>query len=100
MAQTAGLALASDLVVPAKRPRVVALLYVMQLAGMIAASAFYSVRAGRFYPKVLIQVIQGTAVLTIVINVVAIWKQEVRDPGRTAADAHHAGLSGRAEGLS
>lgn len=85
MAQTAGLALASDLVPAEKRPRVVALLYVMLLAGMIGASAFYSVMLVDFRPQLLIQVIQGTALFTIVINVIAIWKQEHRDPRRTAA---------------
>ena len=41
MSQTAGLALASDLVPEEKRPRVVALLYFMMLAGMIGASNFF-----------------------------------------------------------
>ncbi|KPF43463.1 BCD family MFS transporter [Rhizobium sp. AAP43] len=86
MAQTAGLALATDLVPEAKRPRVVALLYFMLLAGMIGASSFYSVVLVDFSPKMLIQVIQGTALLTIVINVIAIWKQEARDARRTAVD--------------
>jgi BCD family chlorophyll transporter-like MFS transporter len=86
MAQTAGLALATDIVPREKRPRVVALLYVMLLAGMIAASVFYSIFLVDFSPKLLIQVIQGTAVFTIALNVIAMWKQEARDPGRTARD--------------
>lgn len=86
MSQTAGLALASDLVPAEKRPRVVALLYVMLLAGMIGASAFYSVVLVDFSAKLLIQVIQGTAVFTIAINVIAIWKQEARNPKLTSAD--------------
>lgn len=86
MAQTAGLALASDLVPQDKRPRVVALLYVMLLAGMIGASAFFSYVLVDFNSVQLIQVIQGTAVFTIVINVIAIWKQEARNPRRTASD--------------
>lgn len=86
MSQTAGLALASDLVPEEKRPRVVALLYFMLLTGMIGASSFYSIFLVDFSPKLLIQVIQGTALLTIVINVIAIWKQEPRDVRRTAVD--------------
>ncbi|WP_127596876.1 BCD family MFS transporter [Nitratireductor alexandrii] len=86
MAQTAGLALATDIVPREKRPRVVALLYVLLLAGMIAASGFYSFFLVDFTPKLLIQVIQGTAVLTIALNVIAMWKQEARDPSRTARD--------------
>ena len=31
----------------------------------------------------LIQVIQGAALLTMVLNVIALWKQEARDPART-----------------
>lgn len=85
-AQTTGLALATDIVPPEKRPRVVALLYVMLLAGMIAASIFYSIFLVDFSHKQLIQVIQGTALFTLVINVIAIWKQEARDPSRTGAD--------------
>ncbi|SIR42095.1 MFS transporter, BCD family, chlorophyll transporter [Rhizobium sp. RU20A] len=86
MAQTAGLALASDLAPEDKRPRVVALLYLMLLAGMMAASAFYSVALTDFTAVQLIQVIQGTAVLTLVLNVIAMWKQEARNPRLTAAD--------------
>jgi MFS transporter, BCD family, chlorophyll transporter len=92
MAQTAGLALATDIVPEAKRPRVVALLYVMLLIGMVAASGFYSIFLVDFTPKVLIQVIQGTALLTIVINVVAMWKQETRNPKLTMAHREPVGL--------
>lgn len=84
MLQTAGLALASDLVPAQSRPRVVALLYFMLLSGMIGASAFYSVALVDFSAKHLIQVIQGTALFTIAITVVAIWKQEARNPELTS----------------
>lgn len=92
MSQTAGLALASDLVPAENRPRVVALLYVMLLVGMIGASAFYSVALVDFSAMHLIQVIQGTAVFTIVLNVIAIWKQEARNPALTAAKSDDAGF--------
>ncbi len=92
MAQTAGLALATDIVPEAKRPRVVALLYVMLLIGMVAASGFYSVFLVDFTPKTLIQVIQGTALLTIMLNVVAMWKQETRNPKLTASSRETVGL--------
>ncbi|MGV8938208.1 MAG: BCD family MFS transporter [Allorhizobium sp.] len=92
MSQTAGLALASDLVPAEKRPRVVALLYFMLLAGMIAASAFYSVALVDFSAKTLIQVIQGTALFTVIINVISIWKQEPRNPQLTAVDRNQAGF--------
>jgi len=82
--QTAGLALATDLAPPDVRPRVVALLYVMLLVGMVASSLIIGLLLADFTPKRLIQVIQGTALLTFLINVVALWKQEPRDPARTA----------------
>lgn len=80
-AQTAGLALATDLSPEAKRPRVVALLYVMLLVGMFVSSLLFGRLLGAFEPMRLVQVIQGTAVLSLILNVVALWKQEARVPG-------------------
>jgi BCD family chlorophyll transporter-like MFS transporter len=82
-AQTAGLALATDLSSDDNRPRVVALLYVMLLAGMIAASLAFAAALDNFTLVRLIRVIQAAAVLTIVLNVIALWKQEVRAPELT-----------------
>lgn len=80
--QTAGLALATDLAPANRRPRVVALLYVMLLAGMVASAVAFGALLQDFSQIRLIQVIQGTALLTMVLNCVALWKQEARDPGR------------------
>jgi len=82
--QTAGLALASDLAPPEARPRVVALLYVMLLVGMVASAGAFGLALAEFSQIRLIQVIQGAAVITVVLNVVALWKQEARDPAATA----------------
>jgi BCD family chlorophyll transporter-like MFS transporter len=84
--QTAGLALATDLAPAAARPRVVALMYVMLLAGMIGSGFVFSLLLAEFTPLRLIQVIQGAALLTVVLNVIALWQQEARDPARTAHD--------------
>jgi BCD family chlorophyll transporter-like MFS transporter len=84
--QTAGLALATDLAPPESRPRVVALLYVMLLVGMVASSLLFGVLLADFGQVRLIQVIQGAALATMVLNCIALWKQEARDPARTAAD--------------
>jgi len=81
--QTAGLALATDLAPPDARPRVVALLYVMLLLGMVGSALVFGVLLQNFQQIRLIQVIQGAAVLTMVLNMVALWKQEARDPART-----------------
>jgi BCD family chlorophyll transporter-like MFS transporter len=81
--QTAGLALATDLASDAVRPRVVALMYTMLLLGMVVSGVAFGYLLTGFTPLRLIQVIQGAALLTMVLNVVALWKQETRDPSRT-----------------
>ena len=73
--QTAGLALATDLAPPEARPRVVALLYIMLLAGMLVSSLLLGYLLSDFSAFRLIQVIQGCAVVTMVLNVVALWRQ-------------------------
>ncbi len=83
--QTAGLALATDLADEPTRPRVVALMYVMLLVGMLGSSFFFSWMLQDFTPQKMIQVIQGHAILTLVLNAIALWKQEARDPVRAAA---------------
>lgn len=80
--QTAGLALATDLAPKDTRPRVVALLYVMLLLGMVGASVAFGILLSRYTHLRLIQVIQGAAFLTFALNVIALWKQEARDPSR------------------
>ena len=83
--QTAGLALATDQASPETRPRVVALLYVMLLAGAVGGSLVFSFLLSDFSPERLIQVVQGTAVVVLLLNAAALWKQEPRDPQRVAA---------------
>jgi BCD family chlorophyll transporter-like MFS transporter len=83
--QTAGLALATDQASEETRPRVVALMYVMLLAGAVGGSLLYSVLLADFKPQRLIQVVQGTAVLVLGLNAYALWKQEGRNPARAAA---------------
>ena len=79
--QTVGLALATDLATPESRPKVVGLMYVMLLFGTIASALIFGALLANFSPGRLIQVIQGAAVVTIVLNTIALWKQETR--GRT-----------------
>lgn len=80
--QTAGLALAADLSTETTRPRVVALMYVMLLVGMVASGAAFGLLLADFTPMRLIQVVQGAAVATMALNLLALWKQEARDPTR------------------
>lgn len=80
--QTAGLALATDLAPKDTRPRVVALMYVMLLVGMVGASIAFGTLLSHYTHLRLIQVIQGAAFLTLVLNMIALWQQETRDPIR------------------
>jgi MFS transporter, BCD family, chlorophyll transporter len=82
--QTVGLALATDLAPAQAQPRVVALLSVALLIGMVVSAAAFGALLADFSQLRLIQVIQGAAVATVAINVAALWKQEARDPARTA----------------
>ncbi|QMW21518.1 PucC family protein [Sandaracinobacteroides saxicola] len=76
--QTAGLALATDLAPADKRPQVVGLMYVMLLLGMIVSALAFGMALSDFSPGRLVQVIQAAALLTAVLNGVAVWKQEPR----------------------
>lgn len=82
--QTAGLALASDLATDETRPRVVALLYVMLLLGMVASALVFGSLLNDFTAVELIQIIQAVAVITVVLNGIAMWKQEARNPVLTS----------------
>ncbi|MEK9927977.1 MAG: BCD family MFS transporter [Halieaceae bacterium] len=84
--QTAGLALATDLANEESRPKVVALLYVMLLVGTVAASLGFAQLLVDFTYYQLIQVLQGAAALTALLNFVALWKQEPRQPHLTRHD--------------
>jgi len=85
--QTAGLALATDLVPTESQPTVVGLMYVMLLLGTVVSAVVFGALLIDFSPGRLVQVIQGAAVLTIVLNIVALWKQETRRPPRNAGAA-------------
>ena len=76
--QTAGLALATDLAPPESQPKVVGLMYVMQLVGMIGSALMLGHLLRDYSPGQLIRVVQAVAVMTLVLNVVALWKQEPR----------------------
>ena len=89
--QTAGLALATDLSPPAKHPQVVGLMYVMLLVGMMGSALLFGPLLADYSPGRLIQVVQGAAILTLALNVVAMWKQEPRSrqrrPGTPVAES-------------
>ncbi len=85
--QTVGLALATDLAAEESQPKVVGLMYVMLLFGMIASALAFGALLAPFTPGRLIQVIQAAAIATIVLNGVALWKQEPRNTRAAALQA-------------
>jgi BCD family chlorophyll transporter-like MFS transporter len=82
--QTAGLALATDLAPAQSHPRVVGFMYVMLLAGTIASAFAFGAFLRDFTPGRLVQVLQAAALMTMVLNAIALWKQEARRPPRGA----------------
>ncbi len=86
--QTAGLALATDLTPPQSHARVVGLMYIMLLVGMIVSALIFGFILSDFAAPRLIQVIQGAAVVCLVFNAIAVWKQEPRDPRRRPSAAN------------
>ncbi|MBU3724023.1 MAG: BCD family MFS transporter [Burkholderiaceae bacterium] len=82
--QTAGLALATDIAPADSRPRVVAMMYAMLLVGMVASGIAFGVLLAEFSQLKLIKVIQGAAAVSAILNIVALWKQEARNPQRTS----------------
>jgi BCD family chlorophyll transporter-like MFS transporter len=83
--QTVGLALATDLVEEDDQPKVVGLMYVMLLFGMVISALVFGALLEDYTPGRLIQVIQGAAVVTVALNMLAMWKQEARDRDRARA---------------
>ena len=84
--QTVGMALATDLAPPHARPKVVALLCMMLLVGMVTSALVFGALLANFSQVRLIQSIQGAAVLTMLLNLVALWKQEPRSQSRPAPE--------------
>lgn len=80
--QTVGLALATDLAPPEDHPKVVGFMYVMLLLGSIGSAFAFADFLSDYSPGRLIQVIQAAAITTLVLNVVAMWKQEARSRSR------------------
>ncbi|MCU0904910.1 MAG: PucC family protein [Tabrizicola sp.] len=76
MVQTAGLALAADRATDDTRPRVVAMLYILYLVGMGLSALLVGFLLRNYEPIWLVQVVQGCAAATLILNVIAFWKQE------------------------
>jgi BCD family chlorophyll transporter-like MFS transporter len=61
-------------------------MYVMLLVGMVCSGIVLSMFLQPFSPMRLIRVIQGIAILGLLLNLFALWKQEARQPKNTAPD--------------
>lgn len=80
MTQTAGLALAADRATEETRAKVVSLLYVMYLLGMGMSALIIGTLLRNYTALLLVQVVQGAAVMTMIFNIIALWKQEKMSP--------------------
>ena len=85
MTQTAGLALAADRATDETRPRVVAMLYILFLVGMGISALIVGWLLRDFDQLTLVRVVQGCGLATLVLNILAFWKQERLRP-MTAAE--------------
>ena len=83
--QTVGLALATDLTPDHLQPKVVGLMYVMLTLGTIGSALVFGLMLSDYSPGRLVQVIQGAAIVTLVLNGIATWKQEARGGHRRGA---------------
>ncbi|MFM8637707.1 MAG: MFS transporter, partial [Betaproteobacteria bacterium] len=91
--QTAGLALATDLVPERDQPKMVGLMYVMLLAGSIVSALVFGWALADYSPARLVQVIQASAVATLVLNGLSLWKQDGRDRARGQRPAPDVGFA-------
>ena len=53
---------------------------------MVLSAVVFSVALAEFDPIRLIRVLQAAALVTLILNGIALWKQEARNPARTAID--------------
>jgi BCD family chlorophyll transporter-like MFS transporter len=80
--QTAGLALVTDLTPERSHARAVGFMYVALLVGMLLSALLFGWLLQVFSPGRLVGVVQGTALAVMVLNGIAMWKQESRSRAR------------------
>jgi len=64
-------------------------MYVMLLLGMIGSALIFGWLLHDYTPGKLVRVVQGAAVVTVALNLMAMWKQEPRDRARAARAETH-----------
>src|SRR5262249_52490334 len=53
--------------------------------GMLVSALAFGALLSRFSELRLIQVVQGAGLVTLILNCIALWKQEPRNPARTSS---------------
>jgi BCD family chlorophyll transporter-like MFS transporter len=85
--ETIYLALVSDITPKESRGKVIAVLWVMLVMGTVASAFIVSALLQDYSHKLLIQVMQGSAIVFILLTVIALWGQErLRPDGSIISD--------------
>lgn len=84
--ETIYLALVSDITAPQERGRVLAVLWIMLVLGTIVSSVLVGMFLVDYNPMRLIRVMQGSAVIFVVLTFLSLWGQErLRPDGKVLA---------------
>jgi BCD family chlorophyll transporter-like MFS transporter len=81
--ETIYLALVSDITPPKERGKVLAVLWVMLVLGTVVSSIIISYLLENYSGQRLIQVMQGSATIFMLLTFLALWKQERLNPDGT-----------------
>jgi BCD family chlorophyll transporter-like MFS transporter len=74
--ETVYLALVSDITPPKSRGKVIAVLWIMLVLGTVVSAVIVGAMLHEYSHKLLIQVMQGSALVFVLLTVVALWGQE------------------------
>lgn len=78
--ETIYLAIVSDITPPKSRGRVIAFLWVMLILGTMVSAVIVSALLINYTHRLLIQVMQSSALIFVVLTVAALWRQERLNP--------------------
>lgn len=85
--ETIYLALVSDITPPEQRGKVISVLWVMLILGTVISAVIVSALLVDYSHKRLIQVMQSSAIIFVVLTVIALWGQErLRSDGTIISD--------------
>jgi BCD family chlorophyll transporter-like MFS transporter len=81
--ETAYLALVSDITPPHARGKVLSILWAMLILGTVVSAVIVSNLLVDYSHQLLIQVMQASAIIFVVLTVIALWQQERLNPDGT-----------------